>query len=79
MNHFKAVCRSTQRHIPGQRSPQENKEDHEVQQEVEPNMREHEDKGRKHDLVNIRYLKFYSVQSVISNKQEFGTSQKELK
>ena len=63
----------------GQRSLQRSKTVHEVQQNEEPYTREHDDSGRNCDSVNIRYLNFDDVKSVILTKLELSTSQKELK
>ena len=48
---------------------------HEVQQEEGPYIWEQTDNIRNFDLVNIRYLNFESVRSVIFTKLESSTSQ----
>ena len=67
------LCRSRQRQKKGQRSLQRNNTVHEVQQE-EPYFEEHQD--RNCDVINVRYLNFDNLKSVILTTLEFTTSQK---
>ena len=65
MNHFRAVCGSMQRQRQDQRSFLENKAVHEVQQDKEHCKIKHDIKDRSADLVNIRYLNFDNIKSLI--------------
>ena len=74
VNHYKVVCRSIQKQ--SQKSPERNRAVYEVQHDEEPYMWKQRDSSRDFDLVNIRYLNFASISSVIFTKLGLSTSQK---
>ena len=75
VNHHKALCRSTQKQRQSQRSPQRNKATYDVQQK-EPHTRKQRDSCKNIDSVNMKYLNFYNVRSVIFTKVELSTRKK---